>query len=215
MRSQRYGLLPTFCGKGQGLFYVSLALIARVYIAILTQKPADTLRCLPVFSFSLFTLPFSLHCPGRCCLLASPYMWGSFESPTPVSPSLPTFCGQIPLFQKRCTQFVSITSMVVANFFARAGLLQENCSFAEQKGSSANFQAISRGMRRQPSHAHDHFSPLGPITARFPIERTLYGVLFFHLRDSSFRLFAKSSRYFLSLPRAPFFANLLDSFIEQ
>ena len=30
-----------------------------------TQKPADTVRCLPVFSFSLFTLPFSLYCPGR------------------------------------------------------------------------------------------------------------------------------------------------------
>ena len=30
-----------------------------------TQKPADTVRCLPFFTFSLFTLPFSLHCPGR------------------------------------------------------------------------------------------------------------------------------------------------------
>ena len=49
-----------FADKGKGFFYVSLALIVRVYISILTQKSADTARCLPFFTSSLFTLHYSL-----------------------------------------------------------------------------------------------------------------------------------------------------------
>ena len=49
-----------FADKGKGFFYVSLALIVRVYISILTQKSADTARCLPIFTSYLFPLHYFL-----------------------------------------------------------------------------------------------------------------------------------------------------------
>ena len=36
-----------------------------IYFVTPTQKSADTLQCLPVFTSSLFTLHYSFHCSGR------------------------------------------------------------------------------------------------------------------------------------------------------
>ena len=49
---------------------------------------------------------------------------------------------------KRCIQFAIIASAVVANFFARAGPLQENGGFTQQNGSSANSRASGDSLPR-------------------------------------------------------------------
>ena len=57
-----------FAEKGKNLSLASAfqpALFIDIVFINPTQKSADTAKCLPVFSFSLFTLPFSLHCPGQ------------------------------------------------------------------------------------------------------------------------------------------------------
>ena len=43
-----------FCPRRQSIYFVAP-----------TQKSADTVKCLPVFTSSLFTLHYSFHCSGR------------------------------------------------------------------------------------------------------------------------------------------------------
>ena len=63
--------LPTFCGQGQGLFYVLFAFGVCIYHCYPKLKIGETEQCLPIFTSSLFTLPFSLHCSNHTPSLAS------------------------------------------------------------------------------------------------------------------------------------------------